>query len=199
MHVIEDNQQMNMQGDLNAVIVVTEASQTVKVHTWAINNAQIRAQLPVNNTKNTLPSDSIITHATTIDSFYQEVKFLLPVRGSDTFAIFYERTIHMVLLSQTENQLLQEVELFTGLLPSPSARFPQSKAHQPVINCAALNFDNKVIAVASTSRGTKLSSANSRSQDYVNKVTLTFYEIFRRQKISAIGAYNTVAEVKHLL
>ena len=62
----------------------------------------------------------IITHATTIDSFYQEVKFLLPVKQSDTFAIFYERTIHMVLLSQTENELLQEVELFTGLLPTPA-------------------------------------------------------------------------------
>jgi len=29
-------------------------------------------------------------------------------------------------------------------------------------------------------------------------VTLTFYEFFRRQKISAIGAYSTIAEVKHL-
>lgn len=27
---------------------------------------------------------------------------------------------------------------------------------------------------------------------------LTFYEILRRQKISAIGAYSTVAEIKHL-
>ena len=75
---------MNMQGDLNAVIVVTQASHSVKVHTWAINNSQ---------------KNEVITHATTIDSFYQEAKFLLPIRDSDTFAIFYERTIHMVLLS----------------------------------------------------------------------------------------------------
>ena len=110
MHVIEDNQQMNMQGDLNAVIVVSEATSSVRVHTWAFNN-------------NAQQSD-VLTHATTIDSFYQPVKFLLPIRESDTFAIFYERTVHMVLLSQTENQLLQEVELFTGLLPSPAQRFP---------------------------------------------------------------------------
>lgn len=31
-----------MQGDLNAVIVVTEATQSVKVHTWALNNAQLQ-------------------------------------------------------------------------------------------------------------------------------------------------------------
>ena len=40
MHVVEDNERMNMQGDLNAVIVVTEATQAVKVHTWAVNFAQ---------------------------------------------------------------------------------------------------------------------------------------------------------------
>lgn len=100
---------MNMQGDLNAVIVVTEATHSVKVHTWATKSSN---------------HNDLITQATTIDSFYQEVKFLLPVGDSDTFAIFYERTIHMVLLSQTENQLLQEVELFTGHLPSPAYRFP---------------------------------------------------------------------------
>ena len=67
---------------------------------------------------------------------------MLPVKESDTFAIFYERTIHLVLLSQTENELLQEVELFTGLLPTPAQRFPQSKVHQPVINSAAINSEN---------------------------------------------------------
>ena len=36
MHVVEDGEQrMNVQGDLNAVIVITEASPSVKVHTWA--------------------------------------------------------------------------------------------------------------------------------------------------------------------
>lgn len=75
---------MNMQGDLNAVIVVTQAVQSVRVHTWAVSSAH---------------QGDVLTHATTIDSFYQPVKFLLPIRESDTFAIFYERTVHMVLLS----------------------------------------------------------------------------------------------------
>ena len=86
MFVVDDSSQMNMQGDLNAVIVVTEATQCVKVHTWAVNGTQSS-------------SADIITHATNIDSFYQPVRFLLPIRESDTFAIFYERTVHMVLLS----------------------------------------------------------------------------------------------------
>lgn len=81
---------------------------------------------------------------------------MLPIRESDTFAIFYERTIRLVLLSQTENQLLQEVELFTALLPNPAQRFPQSKQNQPVINSAAQNCDSRVIAVASRARGLKL-------------------------------------------
>ena len=72
---------IKMQGDLNAVIVVTEAAKSVRVHTWAAQSGEV------------------ITRATTIDSFYQPVKYLLPIRESDTFAILYERTIHMVLLS----------------------------------------------------------------------------------------------------
>ena len=43
MYVVDDTQSMNMQGDLNAVIVVTEAVLSVKVHTWALKNTPSRA------------------------------------------------------------------------------------------------------------------------------------------------------------
>ena len=92
MHVVENpDPAITGETNLNAVIVVTEAAQQIKVHTWAVNSVQ---------------TGEIITHITTIDAFYQDVRYLLPIKGTDTYAIIYERTIHMVLLSQTENELL---------------------------------------------------------------------------------------------
>jgi len=54
------------------------------------------------------------------------------------------------------------------------------------------------MVVASTARGLKAPSGSKDQKVHLNKVMLVFHEILRRQKISAIGAYSTVAEVKHL-
>ena len=67
-----------------------------------------------------------------------------------------------------------------------------------MINSAAQSCDNSVMVVASTARGVKAPSNAKDQKVYLNKVMLTFHEILRRQKVSAIGAFSTVAEVKHL-
>lgn len=55
------------------------------------------------------------------------------------------------------------------------------------------------MVVASSVRGKKLANPSNKEQRiFDNKVSLTFYDIFRRQKVSAIGAFSTIAEVKHL-
>lgn len=55
------------------------------------------------------------------------------------------------------------------------------------------------MAIASSVRGLKLQKVTPKDQNkFINKVSLTFYEILRRKKVSAIGAYSTIAEVKHL-
>jgi len=54
------------------------------------------------------------------------------------------------------------------------------------------------MVVASSARGVRLNNATKEQRVHLNKVILTFYEIHRRQKVSAIGAYSTIAEVKHL-
>ena len=56
MHVVENpDPAITGETNLNAVIVVTEAAQQIKVHTWAVNSVQ---------------TGEIITHITTIDAFY---------------------------------------------------------------------------------------------------------------------------------
>ena len=56
------------------------------------------------------------------------------------------------------------------------------------------------MVVASSARGLRLNQTprDQVQKPHLNKVMLTFYEISRSQKISAIGAYNTVAEIKNL-
>ena len=44
--------------------------------------------------------------------------------NSNTYAILYDRTIHMVMISETDTQIIQEMELFTGVLLLPADRFP---------------------------------------------------------------------------
>jgi hypothetical protein len=58
-----------------------------------------------------------------LSTYFQPVRYLLAV-GEDTVAIFYGKTIRLVQLAQMESKIIQEIELFTGVRPSPGERFP---------------------------------------------------------------------------
>lgn len=71
----------------------------------------------------------------------------------------------------TSPYLIQEIEMFTGIRPYPSQRFPPQLNTQPSINAAAINSSNQVLAVSSSLAG--ISSGKS----FCSLVTLTFFSI----------------------
>lgn len=78
---------------------------------------------------------------------------LLKIPDSQTFATFYERTVRFSLVSHSECQIVQEVELFTGILQNPQDKYPQAYAHRPSINAAAMSASGRILAIAASARG----------------------------------------------
>ena len=69
--------------------------------------------------------------------------------------------------------------------------------HQPAINSAAMNCSQEYLAVASSAAGTKI-SFTGRDNKCWNKVTLTFFEVQKRNNQGKFVPDGNIAYLKHI-
>jgi len=108
-----------------------------------------------------------------LTTFFQPIRHLLAI-SEGSIAIFFSKTIRLIQLSQSEGRTIQEIELFTGVRPSPGERFPPGVQFEKLINCAQMDCTGTIMAVASAAVGTV---QPPRMKGFQNSVTITFFQL----------------------